>query len=80
MCLLIAATCTSLNSLNFIFDKVSGSAEIVPKTPPGGAECPNKGDNCKMINMTPMPDIKPEITLYGINVTYFPSFSVPISI
>ena len=51
------------NSLNFMLAKISGNEDKVPMTPPAGAACPSRGDNCKIIKMTPMPDMKPEITL-----------------
>ncbi|CSB28583.1 Uncharacterised protein [Vibrio cholerae] len=68
------------SSLNFKLASKSGNADKVPSTPPPGEGCPSSGESCRIIRITPIPDIKPETTLYGISVMYLPSLRVPSKI
>ena len=50
-------------STGLIFVSSRGRFCTIPSTPPLGLGCPTKGAICSKIRMTPIPDMKPEITL-----------------
>ena len=44
----------------------SGRARTAPVNPPGAGGAPRKGRTSIIMMMTPMPDMKPETTTYGV--------------
>ena len=56
---------------------MAGRSPRAPMIPPEGAEWPINRGTCKMMMMTPMPLMKPEITVNGTKLMNWPSLKIP---
>ena len=54
-----------------------GHDRTAPSGPPAETAAPMKGSVCNRMMITPMPDMNPEITEYGVKATKRPIFITP---
>ena len=64
-------------ALKLMFAINSGQARTAPIGPPPATGVPRKGSVCKRIMIMPMPDMKPDITEYGVKLTKRPILITP---